>query len=299
MPKFPIWKFGTRWAALVDYRFSPEENRPIPAVASPPSSANSSSSARDAAANSLIAADVAVLAVLVFRLHVTKAAPFVDLFRMPENFAVICYLFVLGLYSIYLGMYYRVIWSQYYGLSEERPSDSGYFLYYSFFIAVVSIIGMFLYPLGWPIYISLIFVPVAFKKFETMRLFCDAADDYLKHTRPEEDVQAIVIMPDPHSKYVWICQIVAARQLSISFTRNFIVWGLVFGAGSLCVLVFNVTYSGDSAIFGAEQVLSLVLVVFVGFFFLVKTSAGGIKNIRDQVEKGEWSSFTLVRRPWS
>jgi hypothetical protein len=294
----PIWRFGTRWINLKDYSFHPDANVAIAEPSERNARRRSWLLAQDAASTTLIGANLTVLIALVTFLHVDKKTLFLDLIRWADNFSIICYMVILMFFSIYLGMYYRVIWSRYFGLNEERPNDTNYFLHYAFFLACFSIVSMFLYPLAWPLYIVIIFIPLGFKKFRTMTLFCSAVDDYLSKTNVTNNIAELINNPNPHSIHTWICQLVSARQLSVSFTRNFIFWGLLFGICS----GFVVRYADDTPqtgwTVGTHQLLSIALVVSLVFFFLLKTSGGGIRSIRNQIESGEWNGFTLLRPFW-
>src|SRR5262249_49362286 len=100
----------------------------------------------------------------------------------------------------------------------------------------------------------------------------------------------------------WIRQIISARALAISFALNFIVWGL--GAyGLLAAIGLTIAFRDPvltaGALLGTHQLVSLIIIVLMVAFFILKTGGGGISRLKKQIENGEWEGFSLLRRPWA
>jgi hypothetical protein len=302
MVDIPIWRFGTRWVALQDYNFHPEDNRQIPL----PDLQRRTEQGGDVALIALIPANLSVFVFLMLGLrpNVQKATFFQDLIGNPDNFSIICYLIFVIFYSTYLASYYRTIWSNYYSLFEDRSNDKIYFYLYAFSVAVFSIAAMFLNPLLWPAYVFVLFVALVFKKLKTMRLFCDAVHDYFTKVNVPADVFN-VLNNRPHNLDwipTWIRQLISARALTISFTRNFVVWGLgVYGllAAVGLTIAFKEPVLTAGGLLGTHQIVSLMLIVLMVAFFILKTGGGGIRRLKNQIENGEWEGFSLLRRPWA
>lgn len=303
----PISDFGTRWLALKDPDIHLEDHMIIPL---PPDDLVQERGGVADVFRLLAGAVSAVFLALFLRLisQINRSVIFHDIISDADNLSLVCYLATLIVYAIYLGVYYRVIWSAYYGLhgslyviradrrtSGRGPNDNHYFVHYALFLTIFSVGAMLLYPLAWPIYIAISFGALTWKKWRTMNLFCAATDEYLLN-KGYSDIDGLVTSAG--SLPMWVRQIISARQLSISFTRNFVVWGGAFFLCSVMVVFFGGTKPINGWILGTHQMLSLALLVLMVVFFIMKTTGGGIRSIHSQIESGEWRGFTLVRPPW-
>jgi hypothetical protein len=152
-------------------------------------------------------------------------------------------------------------------------------------------------------YVFVLFVALVFKKLRTMRLFCEAVHDYFTTVNVAPDVFNVLNNRQHNLPWIptWIRQMISARALTISFTRNFIVWGLVYGvlAAAALAIAFNNPVSLAGGLFGTHQLVSVTLIGLMVAFFFLKTGGGGIRRLRNQIENGEWEGFSLLRRPWA
>jgi hypothetical protein len=299
MADIKIWQFGSRWEALQDYAFKPMENVGVPRPRERSARERSSDQCPDLVLVTLIPANLAV-AYFLLR-EVDRPISLQTTVFDPEFFSGLCYVLVGLLYSLYLAIYYRVIWNPYYSLYEESDSDRRYFLLYALFASVFGIATMLTLPLLWPIYVVILFVPLVYKKKRTQRLFCDAVDDYLNQTSITGDVDQFVASAQADMQPLWVRQLVSARALSVSFSTNFIFWGCVLGIfafGLLGLVWLQPTFAADWRL-GTHQLASVAFLTILGVFIFMKTAGGGIQRIKRQIERGEWEGFTLFRKPWA
>jgi hypothetical protein len=167
---------------------------------------------------------------------------------------------------------------------------------------VVSCAVMIIFPLFWPAAFVILFLFLVIKKNRTRTRFCKATDEFL-NAAGISDVDKLYVATDlsAHANLpLWARQLISARVLSISFTINFFVWGiLVFGTCALAGLYFLVPHQDFQVTTGeyGHQIFSSFLVMSVAIFYLMKV-AGGINKIKNQIEAGEWKGFGLWRKPW-
>jgi hypothetical protein len=303
--ELPIWKFGTRWDVLREYGFAPSSNVPVPAPDREKAYSQVSRSLDPISTLMPSTLLVVSIALLSLQRNAEEGLSFwAALFGTPEGISIVCYLASLISFFWYGAQYYRLIWNDYFALSEEDRNDASFFIGYAFLVAVISIVGMFVNPLIWPAYIILIFLPLGLKIMRTARLFRSAADAYLKQVRVSDDVDEFVSHGGADYSPLWVRQIIAARALIASSAINFFFWGImVLGLSSIVVFTFafyflkELTYLRQGVI-GSREIVSVLLAATVVTFYAIKIG-GGIQQIKQQVEIGEWSGFSLFRVPWS
>jgi hypothetical protein len=258
----------------------------------------------DPVSNILFASVLAVIAILlrnVFSEYDKKVGLIKHIISSDENSAIVCFLAFLVAYAWYIGKYYRVIWFPYFSLFEEKYNDSSDFIRYAFAVAIISMLGMIIYPLYWPGWIVALFVLLAYKKQRTRKLFCEAVDKYLA-AQNISDVDHIIRSDEVNNFPLWVRQLISARALSTSFTFSFIIWGVVvFGGASAALLAFAYfnPMLGDGFSVSSFRVVDVIIVFGVIIFWVVKIlGGGGIERLRDQLELGEWGGFPFGRILW-
>src|SRR5262249_11693044 len=148
MTDIKIWQFGTRWSALRDNKVVPEGDRQEVSHPDPTVLQDRRPQQGGDVATSILA-QAYLWSYIFLMLQVRPAGDdllVIDLWRVPANFSIVCYLAVLLFYYIYLHAYYRLIWEKYYALIEEDHNDKDYFFKYSLFMSLFGMSAMFLSP---------------------------------------------------------------------------------------------------------------------------------------------------------
>lgn len=306
MTQVPIWRFGSRWEPLSYWNPPQNENIPVPRKDDDDASLEArKQKSTDPITYPLFTGVMTLMAVMISVMWSSFSSSGLSAYDFiiddPEHFSIICYLTLLLVYVWYVVHYYSVIWQSYYSLFEERENDTQDFLKYGFSIFFIGVFVLIFFPLYWPIGFLLMFALLALKKYRTMKAFCDAVDTYLheKSVATNIDYASSEVPCEIVGMPLWARQLISARYLSVSFTRNFLVYGILFGVISFSALYYLPSNPRLAALTGsyAHQIVSGALLVIVFVFYLMKV-VGGIRRLRNQIENGESQGFGLVQRPW-
>jgi uncharacterized membrane protein (DUF485 family) len=271
MMNIPVWRFGNRWEALEKTKYKMSD---LEAISSPtPKSTREERivQATDPVSNNLFQTVLLVmtflLAYMLIGFDSSKTTLFNYVVSSPERFSIICYLIIVIFFFWYLGKYYRLIWNSYYSLFEERCNDTTDFTLYAYLVAIVSIVGMMTFPTYWAGYVVILFAGLLIKKIKTMQLFRRAVSGYLAECNAPS-LNTLISENNLANRPLWIRQLLSAQRLSVSFTLNFFVWGvLCFGSlGFFGELIINKIFQSQYN----SQIISAALVIVVAGFYVAK-----------------------------
>lgn len=300
MAEIPIWRFGNRWESLQITKHKLDSNAEI--VPPPPKSTREERivQATDPVSNNLFQTVLLVmtflLAYMLIGFENSKLTLFEYTISSPERFSIICYLTTMIFFFWYLSKYYRLIWNSYYSLFEDKCNDTTDFTLYAYLVAIVSIFGMMTFPTYWPGYVVMLFGGLLIKKIKTMRLFRRAVGSYLAECSAPS-LNKLISENDLAQKPLWIRQLLSAQRLSVSFTLNFFVWG-VLGFGSFGLFGQSMLTHFFPASPYPSQIVGTTLVVIVVGFYIAKILVG-IAELKKNIELGALLDIGIFRNPLS
>jgi hypothetical protein len=225
-----------------------------------------------------------------------------EILANDQAFSFVVYTIFIVLYSIYMGIYYQLIWKEYFYTREHGY----YFVIYQAYLVISSILFYSFFYNAVLIFTVCAFVPLYLIKRKTRVEYISAVSEFRDNHKISQDEWYLDVYHGEEKEFSKLVRKYQTLEALVnSFTKEFLRWGIFFFGGGAVVSyalfwyfkenfpVLKIAYLKPPVIIGDISMFVVLvgtwfLIVFLFFIFKI---ISGVYGIRSLIDRGQPAVF--------